>query len=479
MKKYKFDYSPKTRPFPHQTEALEFIRAKELVPLFDEQGLGKTKIVIDALMEDMKSGIIEGALIICRKFLLSTWEDEIKKHSHLRSIILRGSAIERGSRFMAFSHFYLINYDSLISEIDRIKRFLSIRKLAIVLDESQRIKNPSSKTAQCIFQIRLLATKKIIITGTPIANKPEDIWAQFYFLDSGRLLGIDFTQFKKEYSIDLRGKALLASKVKKLDKLKDVISQISIRRLKDQVLELPEKRFIDVFVSLRALQLRLYNKLKKELYLEIIDFDGQRIIDESQNILKKLLRLTQIASNPALLNTEYNETPAKFLVLDKLIKGIIEKEEKVIIWSNFVKNIRTLRRRYREFNPLMLFGEIPIENRKFIVKKFQENTIYNVLIANPSAAREGLTLTSANNAIYLDRNFNLTDYLQSQDRIHRISQTKPCNITKIIAEDTIDEYIDEILYKKHKIAQYLQSDIKEIKEEKDYLTKEELVKILG
>ncbi len=80
MKKYKFDYSPRTRPFPHQTEALEFMKGKKLVPLFDEQGLGKTKIVIDALLEDMKNGIIEGALIICRKFLLSTWEDEIKKH---------------------------------------------------------------------------------------------------------------------------------------------------------------------------------------------------------------------------------------------------------------------------------------------------------------------------------------------------------------------------------------------------------------
>ena len=117
------------------------MKGKKLVPLFDEQGLGKTKIVIDALLEDMKNGIIEGALIICRKFLLSTWEDEIKKHSHLRSIILRGSSQEKGGRFMAFSHFYLINYDSLISEIDRIKSFFRIRKLAIALDESQRIKN--------------------------------------------------------------------------------------------------------------------------------------------------------------------------------------------------------------------------------------------------------------------------------------------------------------------------------------------------
>jgi SNF2 family DNA or RNA helicase len=101
-----------------------------------------------------------------------------------------------------------------------------------------------------------------------------------------------------------------------------------------------------------------------------------------------------------------------------------------------------------------------------------------ILIANPSAAREGLTLTSANNAIYLDRNFNLVDYLQSQDRIHRISQTKECRIYKLIAKNTIDEYIDEIIYKKHKLAEYVQGDIDNI-ENNEYLTKDEVLNMLG
>ena len=141
-------------------------------------------------------------------------------------------------------------------------------------------------------------------------------------------------------------------------------------------------------------------------------------------------------------------------------------------------NIRILYKRYKKFGSLILYGDIPIEKRNGIVKQFRNNGDFMILIANPAAAREGLTLTSANNAIYLDRNFNLVDYLQSQDRIHRISQTKECRIYKLIAKNTIDEYIDEIIYKKHKLAEYVLGDIDDIEIEQ-YLTKEEILNILG
>lgn len=104
---------------------------------------------------------------------------------------------------------------------------------------------------------------------------------------------------------------------------------------------------------------------------------------------------------------------------------------------------------------------------------------HKILIANPAAAKEGLTLTSSNNAIYLDRNFKMDDYLQSQDRIHRISQTKKCNIIKLIARKTIDEYTDEILEKKELIAKYTLGDFNNLNMKRQSLSKEDLLKILG
>lgn len=475
-KKYNFNYSPKTKPFPHQVEAIEYISSRVTVPLFDEQGLGKTKIVIEALCNNMEQGIIDGALIICKKHLIGNWKDEIETHSHLKYIVLRGSANEKGLKFMGYSHFYIINYESVIGEVERLKMFLKIRKMAIVLDESHKIKNPNAKTTNAILGLKDLAKKRIIITGTPIANKPLDLWAQFYFLDNGNLLGDNYKEFEKMYSINLKGDDLPEQK-DRFNNLREIILSNSIRRLKEDVLELPEKIYIEKYVQIEGQQKKIYNQLKKELYIEITNIDGEKIIDKSDELLKKLLRLAQIASNPFLIDKAYNETPAKFPALDTLIESILEQKEKIIVWSCFVDNIRILYKRYKKFGSLMLYGDIPIEKRNDIVKQFRNNDEFKILIANPAAAREGLTLTSANNAIYLDRNFNLVDYLQSQDRIHRISQTKECRIYKLIAKNTIDEYIDEIIYKKHKLAEYVQGDIDNIEIEQ-YLTKEEILNIL-
>lgn len=479
MPKFRFDLSPKTKPYPHQIEAVEFICGKEYIPLFDEQGLGKTKIVIDSLLKDIEDGFIDGALFICKKYLIDMWEEEISKHSYINPIVLRGTSKELGQKFLTYSHFYIINYDALFSEKNRLQMFLKLRNMAIVLDESQKIKNPKAKITHAINEIKNYSGKRIVISGTPIANKPVDIWSQFYFLDGGVLLGNNFEVFKKKYKIDMGGDEPLSIKIESLEQLRDIINSVSIRRLKSDVLELPEKIFEDVYVELGVQQTNIYNKLKDELIIEIKSLDGEHIIDDSNNILKKLLRLTQISSNPNLVIPEFNEQSAKFIMLDELLEKIIEKNEKAIVWSSFNGNIRYLKRRYKKYGASMLFGEIPIEDRKKIVTNFQQQEDNKILIANPAAAKEGLTLTAANNAIYIDRNFNLVDYLQSQDRIHRISQTKTCKIIKILAKNTIDEYIDEILYKKQKTAQFLQGDIDQIIDEKEYLTKSELLYILG
>ncbi len=468
-------FEPKTQPLPHQVEVIHYINNHSEVALFDEQGLGKTKVVIDSLCWSMKEGEIEAALVICPMSLIYNWEHEVNKHSYLTPIVCRGTAREKRYKLLTGANFYIINYEAVIAEFNRIKRFCKSRKVAIVLDESQRIKDPKTKTAQTLFQLSSYSVKRIIITGTPVANKPIDLWSQFYFLDGGKLLGNDFTDFKAKYN------EKNPFYKEHLDELKGIISEYSIRRRKDNVLELPDKKFVNVYVTLSGRQLELYNKLREELRIEVQDLDGNIIIDEAQNILKKLLRLMQIASNPFLIDKSYNETPAKFILLDKLIKDIIEENEKVIIWTSFVENIYILKNRLIQYKPLIIHGKIPVKDRMDAVKAFQESDKYMLMIANPSAAREGLTLTRANNAIYLDRNFNLVDYLQSQDRIHRISQTKKCTIYKILAQNTIDEYIDKVVDVKGEIAGYVQGDFDTL-DDKSYeflLNKNELLSALG
>ena len=475
MIKEKQRFEPKTQALPHQIEAIDYINNHSEVALFDEQGLGKTKIVIESLCWSMKNGAIEGVLVVSPMSLIYNWEQEVDKHSFLIPVVLKGSEREKRYKFMTGANFYITNYEAVIAETNRIKRFCKSRKVAIILDESARIKDPTTKTAQALFQLNPHSVKRIIITGTPIANKPIDLWSQFYFLDGGELLGNDFSDFKTRYN------ERNSFYREHLDELKTIISEHSIRRCKDNVLELPDKKFVNVYVQLSGKQLELYNKLREELRIEVQDLEGNVIIDEAENILKKLLRLTQIASNPLLIDRAYIETPVKFSMLDTLLGDIIAEKEKAIIWTSFVENISILKNRFTQYKPLIIHGDVPVKDRTEIVKAFQTSEKNMLMIANPAAAREGLTLTKANNAIYLDRNFNLVDYLQSQDRIHRISQTKECTIFKMIAKNTIDEYIDRVIDVKKEIAGYVQGDSSILSPEsyEFLLNKSELLSMLG
>lgn len=474
-----FDFSPRSKPLTHQVEAVDFLSKRDWAALFDEQGLGKTKIIIDTMLRYFSEGVVESAIVICKKSLLTTWEEEIAKHSKLRSIVLRGSENQKGLHYMWFAHFYLINYDLVSSEAERLKRFLLTRPMAIVLDESQRIKNPQGKATKAIHYIAPYAKRRYIITGTPIANCPNDLWAQVFFLDGGLTLGNTLEDFYERFHIQEKPhKEVIIDEVG-LAELRDALSGFSIRRIKDNVLELAEKTYKTIEVALEQIQRQMYDTLRDQLYLEIVNQDGQQVTDDAQNILKRMLRLVEIASNPSLFDTSYTGVPAKFEVIDKLIDRIIARGEKAIIWTSFVKNIRLLRRRYEKFGAAMLFGDIPLDERARIVHRFQSSQELRVIVANPAAAKEGLTLTAANHAIYLDRNFNLLDYLQSQDRIHRISQEKTAYIYNVVAEKTIDGYIEDIVYRKQVIAQYVYGDTKELEMPPVTFTKEDMLRLLG
>lgn len=450
------DLTPRTRPFPHQLEAEQFILERPAVALFDEQGLGKTKIVLDALLQEISADKIDGGLIVCKHGLLPMWESEIQKHTKTRGVVLSGSVRQTGLALMVYSPFYLTSYTLMHRELSRIRELLKLRRMAMVLDESHTIKNPEAQTTRDILAISTLAAKRIILTGTPVANYPEDLWSQFYFLDGGKTLGPDFGAFKLYYDLG-QGVSRRSVSDQNLASLSSRIRPITIRRTKKGTLELPDKSFETRTVALEERQGTMYRQIRDELCLELLH-EGKLIETmDIDNILERLLRLVQVCSNPSLIDPHYNEVPAKFAALDSLIADILAKDEKVVVWSQFVENVKILSRRHHEHGSAAIHGGIPIEDRRRIVDRFQEDVNRKIVFAVPAAAREGLTLTAANHAIYLDRNFNLVDYIQSQDRIHRIGQERPCVITKLVAEGTVDDFVDDVLRRKFEIAEEVQS----------------------
>lgn len=443
------DYSPRTTALAHQVEAIDFISTREWSALFDEQGLGKTKIVIDALARMMAKDEIDACLVVAPLTLLFNWEDEVRKHSHLVPVVIRGSRHKRKYQLLTGANFYIANYEALVGGSEIFTKLLKSRRMALALDEAARIKDPDTLVTQTLHRMRSFAKRRIILTGTAVANHPIDLWAQFFFLDGGKLLGASFRSFAAQF--DERSPDYLDA----LRQLSEQIAEHSIRRLKSEVLSLPGKSFVADHVNLAGPQADIYRRCADDLLVELEALTGEQYLKQLDNILEKLLRLVQIASNPGLLDSTYRGPNAKFEYLDQLVPQLLGVHPKLIIWSSFVSNVEALAERYHQYGTGVIHGGTPIEARADLVRRFQSVDRPRILVANPGAAREGITLTRASAAVYVDRTFSLVDYLQSQDRIHRIGQGRDCFIHKLIAADTVDEYVDVIIELKSAVADYV------------------------
>lgn len=460
-------------PLPHQEAGTRFLREREAAALFDEQGLGKSKQLIDAVIHSIVDGVIDGALIICPNTLKTTWGEEIERHSNSRYAVFGAGKKARRDAFRSLrAAFYVINYEAVAAELPSLRALLRFKRMALVLDESHRIKTPTARVTRAVHSLRSEACKRYIMTGTPVANKPEDVWAQYFFLDDGTTLGRSFEAFRKRFCTPEGGYT-------RVDELRERLSSLSLRREKEGTIQLPAKTLVRVSVELAGEQLRMYEEMRNSLALWIRNLSGAEILARADNILTRLIRLAQLASNPALIDSRYQELPAKFVALDELLPAYLrDPSAKVILWTSFVANVPTLQDRFAAYRPVTLYGEMDAESRDASVFAFKSDPGVRLLIANPAAAREGLTLTQAQTAIYVDRTFNLVDFLQSQDRIHRLSQTKPCEIVLLIAEGSIDEFIDFSIAQKHRLARYAQRDSDQISASDLALRKPDLLRAL-
>lgn len=448
--------------FLYQNAAVDAINGLEYSAVFHEQGLGKTKIGVDLSLLWLRAKVVDSVLIVTKKGLIQNWRDEITLHTHLQPRIL---AQDRRKNFHAFNspaRLYLAHYEVLRSERKRLALFLKTRRVAVLLDEAHKIKNPISEIAKVLFELSPGFARRVIMTGTPVANRPYDLWAQIFFLDQGRSLGKDFESFKAELNLSND----LAQNYTKQEQFENALSsmfqriqQFSVRKTKRTAeIHLPNKEFRNVLVNLAPRQEELYDEFRKDCAAVVVR-DGTPVLDDAEEILKRLLRLVQIASNPRLVDEAYHEVPGKYPVLERVLEDITDQQEKAIVWTSFTGNVDWLGRELQRFGATRVHGKMTYEDRNKSINRFKTDGDCKVLVATPGAAKEGLTLTVANHAVFYDRSFSLDDYLQAQDRIHRISQTKTCFVTNLVAKNTVDDWVDELLAAKNLAAKLGQGDI--------------------
>lgn len=448
--------------FVYQVEAVEATKDLPFAAIFHEQGLGKTKIGLDLALYWLSMHVVDSVLIVTKRGLIQNWREEMVAHTHVQPRLLTQ---DRRANFLALNspaRIYLTHYETLKSEKKRLQLFLRTRRVGVILDESHKIKNPDSELTRVMFELGPGFVKRVIMTGTPVANRPYDLWAQIYFLDQGKSLGTNFPAFRKELDLSNELAFDSARALHFADSLSSVFAKIqcfSVRETKSTAnIKLPLKELRNIPVQLESRQAEIYEQFRRE-FAAVVLRDGKPQLDDAEGILKRLMRLVQVASNPRLVDQGYHRIPGKLPPLTDLIDEIYDRGEKVIVWTSFTENVDWLTREFRHREAVRVHGKLSYEERNRSIARFKSDPACLVLVATPASAKEGLTLTVANNVIFFDRSFSLDDYLQAQDRIHRISQERPCLVISLIAARTVDEWVDVLLSAKKLAAQLGQGDI--------------------
>ena len=314
---------------------------------------------------------------------------------------------------------------------------------AVILDEGQYIKSPSSQTARAACNLR--TDRRLILTGTPIENRALDLWSLMRFAMPG-LLGSQ-SAFRRTFS----DKDPLS-----LPRLARRIKPFVLRRTKGQVAQdLPERIEEEIHCELEGEQAKLYKAELKKAQQGLLDIKNKKQFDEGRfNILQSLMRLRQICCDPQLLGTQVKEdfVSAKVQGLLDIIEPLQEEGHKILIFSQFVSMLELLEKTLdsKSIPYLTLTGKT--QNRKALIDRFQESDSEKVFLLSLKAAGSGLNLTAASYVAIFDPWWNPAVEAQAIDRTHRIGQTRQVIAYRLIAKNTIEEKIRELQKQKSNLA---------------------------
>lgn len=471
-----------TSPFDHQSDECERFWRVPARGLFWEQGTGKSKATIDQLVALYREGRIDSIVITAPNGVHLNWAtDEFKAHCGVRyDCFVFQSSKSRTKKFQrAWASFkawtrglpvLLISYDGFMTKNGKaaFTAFCKTRRPAWVLDESQRIKTPSSKRSLSVVARSKGFKYKRVLSGTPITKSPFDIYKQVAFLDDGfweangfasltafqSYFGVqkEFVQYDDEGNEAGRFKKWV--EFRNLAELYDLISKVSSRVLKEDVLDLPPKLYTQRYVELSPEQRKLYKQLKEEFFAFLAS--GEMVT--APMMIVRLLRLQQILSGYLPSDDcEHMNLLQDNPRLDALIELLGDLDGPAIIFSRFTQDIDAITEVLRG-NCVRYDGRVSDDERAIAKARFQDPDGPDYFVGNQAACCTGLTLHRARNVIYYSNSFNLEHRLQSEDRAHRIGQNFPVTYYDLIAAGTVDKHIVKSLRSKFDVAAQVNGD---------------------
>jgi len=421
--------------------------------LADDMGLGKTVQAL-SFLEYFKTdtGKLK-ALVVCPTTLIYNWENEIRKFTpKLTYRIHHGAARTRSKEELMDHDVTITTYGTLRSDI---KLLMSVEFDYVILDESQAIKNPSSKVTRAAGLLN--AKNRLCMSGTPLQNNTFDIFAQMNFLNPGMLGTMEF--FRQEFAIPIDK----FGEQDRKEHLKKLLYPFILRRTKEQVAkDLPEKQEMILFCEMEDEQRAIYDAYRNDFRNQILGTIETQGIQKSQlTILQGLMKLRQICDSPAILN-EQEKFENHSIKLDELAREITENigNHKALIFSQFLGMLALIRAKLEQLGVKYEYfdGSTSAPDREKAIQSFQNNEEVRVFLISLKAGGVGLNLTAADYVYIVDPWWNPAVEQQAIDRTHRIGQTKNIFAYRMICKDTIEDKILQLQEKKRALAKDIISD---------------------
>lgn len=446
-----------TSPYEHQYQGTSWLLANRRTMLLDEMGLGKTKEVIDAVR-----ATTFGAFVVCPNSIRRSWAREIDLHSGSKDVlILEGTSKKRLEALCnTQARWVVVNYESLqwLEKTEPGVLGEWVKQRIVVFDEAHRLKNGLAKVTKLVSSWS--PERTWLLTGTPIANKPEDLYSLVSLVRPG-YLGWTWYQFERAHII--RGHFNEIKSYRGMDVLRDKLADVSMGRRKEACLDLPEKVYSTVTCELSPGERKAYEQMYESMIAWLDEQDlgpGDRpTVTQAATWATRYLRLRQITDG--LVSEGAGGAMSWSEDLTKLRTAIEAWEDagspRAVVWYQWVPVGHKLEAMFRaaKANVFRVGGDVNPNNRDVMIEQWKEHG--GVLLGQMAVAGEGLNLQAADWQMFVDLPSTPKQRKQCVDRLHRIDQKHTVRIVDVVAEKTVDEVVLKTLKKKLNIADDVES----------------------
>lgn len=457
--------------FDHQKEAIDYFKMNNRFILGDEQGLGKTLEITAMAMARKRTVRAKHCLIVtCINGLKYNWKEEIEKTTNEKAYILGTRMRKNGNEYIGGNkekledimhlpkeYFLIINIESLrYKEGPGRGKYVIANKLAeycqngtidmVAVDEIHKSNNPYSKQTRALLKLK--PNCRIAATGTLITNNPLDSWVPLSWIGKEER---GFQEFKDNFAVMGGFGMCEVIGYKNLEELNAEVASCMLRRKKQDVLGLPPKMRRIEYVELSKEEKKYYDIILKQTEEKIKAISNNKKSLSVDNALTKFIYLREVTGHAGILFNDFNES-SKFERCKELVKEYVDNGEKVVIFSQWTSITDRLAKELKDYKPVLITGNVKSDERQGIVRRFQTDDSCKVIIGTSGAMGTGLTLTAANNVIFMDSPWTKALKEQCEDRCHRIGTKGTVNIVTLVAKNTIDEYIERIVYSKGELS---------------------------